>query len=275
MPAVYRTAWGWGTLAALRYGQEIHTRLRFGIQTVHSPIDRNGNGLDDLTDLVRGARAYIRTQPEYVDSYYAGGYPPEGEGVCTDVIWRAFQAAGYDLKAMLDEDVRRDPVAYSIQSIDTNIDFRRVANLRVFFERSGCQALSTDLVDWSQWQPGDIVVFNGHIAIVSDRLETKTAAPSSCTTRATAPSRRTRSTISPSSPTFAGLACPSHSKQTATEHHHEKADRSTTTCYSPPAASRRAARTAEGLLPLRHRSCECLVRKRQNSSYNIKHSFTA
>ena len=69
---------------------------------MHSPIDRNGNGLDDLTDLVRGARAYIRTQPEYVDSYYAGGYPPEGEGVCTDVIWRAFQAAGYDLKAMLD-----------------------------------------------------------------------------------------------------------------------------------------------------------------------------
>lgn len=158
-----------GTFAALRYGQEIHTRLRFGIQTVHSPIDRNGNGLDDLTDLVRGARAYIRTQPEYVDSYYAGGYPPEGEGGCTDVIWRAFQAAGYDLKAMLDEDVRRDPAAYSIQSIDTNIDFRRVANLRVFFERSGCQALSTDLVDWSQWQPGDIVVFNGHIAIVSDR----------------------------------------------------------------------------------------------------------
>ncbi len=162
-------ALGAGTFAALRYGREIHTRLRYGIKTVHSPIDQNGNGLDDLTDLVRGARAYIRTQPEYVDSYYAGGYPPDGEGVCTDVIWRAFQAAGYDLKAMLDEDVRRAPAAYSIQSIDTNIDFRRVANLRVFFERSGCQSLPTDLSDWSQWQPGDVVVFDGHIAILSDR----------------------------------------------------------------------------------------------------------
>ena len=70
---------------------------------------------------------------------------------------------------MVDEDIRRAPAAYAIQSIDTNIDFRRVANLRVFFERSGCQALPTDLVDWSQWQPGDIVVFDGHIAIVSDR----------------------------------------------------------------------------------------------------------
>ena len=44
-----------------------------------------------------------------------------------------------------------------------------MTNLRVFFERSGCQALPTDLSDWSQWQPGDIVVFDGHIAIVSDR----------------------------------------------------------------------------------------------------------
>lgn len=47
-----------------------------------------------------------------------------------------------------------------------------MANLRVFFERSGCQALTTDLSDWSQWQPGDIVVFDGHIAILSDRRNT-------------------------------------------------------------------------------------------------------
>lgn len=159
-----------GTLVTLRYGREIETRLRFGIRTVHSPTDQNGNGLDDLTDLLRGARAYIRTQPAYVDGYYAGGYPPEGEGVCTDVIWRAFLAAGYDLKAMVDEDIRRAPSAYPLSgTIDSNIDFRRVNNLRVFFERSGCQALTTELSDWSEWQPGDIVVFEGHIAIVSDR----------------------------------------------------------------------------------------------------------
>lgn len=151
-------------------GRALCVRLRFGIETVISPLDANQNGRDDLTDLVLGAREYILTQPEYVDGYYAGGYPPEGEGVCTDVIWHAFLAAGYDLKALVDEDIRRATDAYPLSGqIDTNIDFRRVANLLVFFERSGCQKLSCELGDWAEWQPGDIVIFEGHIALVSDR----------------------------------------------------------------------------------------------------------
>lgn len=161
-----------GALAWLyaRHGRELYTWLRFGIRTVHSPLDANANGLDDLADLVEGARAYIRTQPEYRDGYYDGGYPPEGEGVCTDVIWHAFQAAGYDLKAMVDEDIRSAPDAYPLGgTIDANIDFRRVVNLNVFFSRSGCQQLTCELGSWAEWQPGDIVVFDGHIAILSDR----------------------------------------------------------------------------------------------------------
>ena len=152
------------------HGRALYVRLRFGIETVTSPLDANRNGRDDLTDLVLGAREYILTQPEYVDGYYAGGYPPEGEGVCTDVIWHAFFAAGYDLKALVDEDIRRATDAYPLSGqIDTNIDFRRVTNLLVFFERSGCQKLSCETGDWAEWQPGDIVIFEGHIALVSDR----------------------------------------------------------------------------------------------------------
>ena len=41
------------------------------------------------------------------DKYYSGGYPPDSEGVCTDVIWRALKNAGYSLKDMVDADMQR------------------------------------------------------------------------------------------------------------------------------------------------------------------------
>ena len=41
-----------------------------------------------------------------------GGYPDDGLGVCTDVIWQALQAAGYDLKALVDADIAACPEAY-------------------------------------------------------------------------------------------------------------------------------------------------------------------
>lgn len=51
---------------------------------------------------------------------------------------------------------------------DPNIDFRRVPNLKVYFERNA-QSLTTDLTQIEQWQPGDIVTFGTtHIGIVSD-----------------------------------------------------------------------------------------------------------
>ena len=34
--------------------------------------------------------------------------PPDTEGVCTDVIWRAFKNAGYSLKDMVDEDIKNN-----------------------------------------------------------------------------------------------------------------------------------------------------------------------
>ena len=157
---------GWTAL----YGREAWNLVRHGVRTVHSGIDRDHDLIDDAMDMMLAARRYVRTQPEYVSDYFAGGYPPQGQGVCTDVIWRAFKAAGYDFKALVDADIAGKPSAYPLAGgiPDQNIDFRRVVNLQVFFERNGA-ALTLDAGEIDQWQPGDIVFYDGHVAMVSDR----------------------------------------------------------------------------------------------------------
>jgi len=141
-------------------------------------IDYDGDGVLDADELVSGAREEARRRTKYSAAYYAGGYPPEGEGACTDVVWRAFHAAGYDLKAMIDADIRARPQVYPGVNgrPDPNIDFRRVSNLVVFFQRYAL-SLTTDVRpgdadNLKEWQGGDIVVYGPpleHIGIVSDR----------------------------------------------------------------------------------------------------------
>ena len=138
---------------------------------VASPVDYNGNGKDDYLDFVRGARKDAQNNPDYDDRYFEDGYPPDNIGVCADVIWRAFKEAGYSLRDMIDNDIRNRRSAYtSIKTPDTNIDFRRVVNLKVFFEKYAV-SLTTDIDEVEEWQPGDIVIFgnNTHIGIVSDK----------------------------------------------------------------------------------------------------------
>ena len=150
-----------------------------GIEYPFSPskADMDGDGVDDYTDIVAGARADAEALPTYDDGYYQGGYPPEDKGACTDLVWRAFRQAGYDLKAMVDADVAADPSAYAAaaSSPDPNIDFRRTGVLDVFFSKYGqtlTTATTTD-ADKQAWQAGDIVVFEHtrHIGIVSDKRD--------------------------------------------------------------------------------------------------------
>lgn len=139
------------------------------IPEIESLTDADQDGINDYRDIMEGARAYVNTKPDYKSEYYEGGYPTDGKGVCTDVIWEAFQAAGYDLKALVDEDIKENLGAYEeIDTPDPNIDFRRVKNLRIFFERNAT-SLSIDFSNPEDWQPGDIVVFTKHIAICSDK----------------------------------------------------------------------------------------------------------
>lgn len=89
--------------------------------------------------------------------------------VCVrDVVAFAMQAAGYDLMQLVNEDIQNHPEDYDIQEPDSNIDFRRVKNLQVFFANNG-ESLTTDVSKTEQWQGGDIIIFQKHIGIVSDR----------------------------------------------------------------------------------------------------------
>lgn len=152
-----------------------YTAADFGIETVKSPMDFNGNGVDDYTDILLGARKDAENKPRYDGAYVAGGYPPDDVGVCTDVVWRAFKNAGYCLKDMIDSDIRADIGDYPRVNgrRDSNIDFRRVPNLKVFFSKYA-QSLTLDPADIAAWQPGDIVIYGQrHVAIVSDRRNAK------------------------------------------------------------------------------------------------------
>ena len=142
----------------------------FGVETVLSGADFNQNGRDDSVDLLLGARKDAKNRPKYDGDYYAGGYPPENIGVCTDVIWRAFREAGYSLRDMVDADIVAHREAYpEVTWRDKNIDFRRVINLKHFFERNA-MVLTNDIDAIEQWQPGDIVIFrDNHIGMISDR----------------------------------------------------------------------------------------------------------
>lgn len=151
--------------------QKSYTANDFDIATLYSEVDFNNNGIDDYTDILLGARKDAENRPKYNGSYYDGGYPPDNIGVCTDVIWRGLKNAGYNLREMVNNDIIARPEAYlKIEKRDINIDFRRVGNLRVFFEEYAISlTLDTEQID--KWQPGDIVIFGNdkHIGIVSDK----------------------------------------------------------------------------------------------------------
>lgn len=146
----------------------------FNINVVNSSVDYNNNGIDDYTDILNGAKIDAKNKPKYKSVYYAGGYPPDNIGVCSDVIWRAFKNAGYSLKDMIDKDIQKYRDDYNIDIVDSNIDFRRVVNLRVFFDKYAT-TLTNDINDIKEWMPGDIVIFgnNKHIGIVSNYRNSK------------------------------------------------------------------------------------------------------
>ena len=133
--------------------------------------DRDGDGISDGEDILQGALGYTATRPGYRSAYYQGGYPTDGRGVCTDVVAAACRAAGYDLRVLVDADIREHPGSYADgASPDPYIDYRRVRNLRVYF-RHTATSLTTDIARIERWQPGDIVLFPEHIGVVSDRRD--------------------------------------------------------------------------------------------------------
>jgi len=82
----------------------------------------------------------VRYISEYVRIPYPGGDVPDGTGVCTDEIIRAYRVLGIDLQREVHEDMVKNFSVYPhkrgwLNRPDSNIDHRRVPNLRVFFAR--------------------------------------------------------------------------------------------------------------------------------------------
>lgn len=135
----------------------------------------------DGAALARAAEGQVGVtlhyDPAYVRLAYPNGDVPSDRGVCSDVVVRAFRnGAKIDLQQRLHEDMRanfdRYPSLWGLRKPDTNIDHRRVPNLRRYFERQGKSLrVSARAADYL---PGDIVSWtlpNGlaHIGIVSSR----------------------------------------------------------------------------------------------------------
>ena len=73
---------------------------------------------------------------------------------------------------LVNEDIKANKDLYDIDTIDKEIDFRRVQNLKIYLDNNAI-SLTTDINKIDKWQGGDIVVFKKHIGIVSDNRNKK------------------------------------------------------------------------------------------------------
>lgn len=149
-----------------------YENIDFNIEIYKSEVDKDGDGVDDQTDMLTSVRKYIETKPVYKSKYYATGYPDDQYGVCTDVVAFGMKNTGYDLMELVNQDIVNHKENYNIETVDKNIDFRRVRNLNVYF-KNNIISLTTDLSKIEEWQGGDIIVFKDHIGVISDKRNRK------------------------------------------------------------------------------------------------------
>ncbi|HEX8637599.1 MAG TPA: DUF1287 domain-containing protein, partial [Pyrinomonadaceae bacterium] len=115
-----------------------------------------------LENAVRQTEITKSYNPEYVVIAYPNGDVAPEKGVCTDVVVRAFRAAGVDLQREIYEDMRANfavyPKKWNLKAPDTNIDHRRVPNLQTFFARKGKSLPITQSSE--NFKPGDVVAWD-------------------------------------------------------------------------------------------------------------------
>lgn len=153
----------------------------------NSSLDTDQDGIDDQLDVLQSAQKRTNHSVTYIDKYYSenGGKPPDNEGVCTDLFWRALEGSGFDFQELLYQNMLLNTSKYPLgiwgmNSPNKSIDFRRVPNIEAYLQNHA-EVLSIELIECefdnlSQWQGGDIVIFNldgigpsDHISIVSDK----------------------------------------------------------------------------------------------------------
>ena len=149
-----------------------YTNADFNIENYISKTDQDKDGIDDQTDIINNTRKYIKTKPKYKSKYYQTGYPNDEFGVCTDVVAISLKESGYDLMELVNNHIKENKMLYDIETIDKRIDFRRVKNLNIYFKNTAI-SLTTNINEIEKWQGGDIVVFEKHIGIISDKRNKK------------------------------------------------------------------------------------------------------
>lgn len=135
---------------------------------------------DFAIQLAKAATELTNDEVVYDPSYFSIKYPmgdvPEGKGVCTDVVIRAYRKLGHDLQQLVHEDMKvnfsKYPNIWGLKRTDKNIDHRRVPNLQTYFTRMGVSQKITQ--KGKDYKPGDVVAWNlgggiTHIGIVVDK----------------------------------------------------------------------------------------------------------
>lgn len=158
----------WLEIFYIKKYKNYYEDVDFNIETYVSSVDKDNDGIDDQTDMLENVKEYISKNPKYKSKYYDTGYPNDEYGVCTDVVAFGMLGAGYDLMELVNEDILKNPKKYNLENIDKNIDFRRVRNLKIYLD-SNAISLTTDINQIEKWQGGDIIVFEKHIGVISDK----------------------------------------------------------------------------------------------------------
>jgi len=145
-------------------------------------IERSSNYGSFANKLSNAALSRLRSNVRYDGAYIKIGYPwgdvPANIGVCTDVVIRSYRKLGIDLQQQVHQDMSAafnsypNPRKWGLSKPDTNIDHRRVYNLRAFFARRGAGLPITR--NPTDYRPGDLVTWMvgpdlPHIGVVVDR----------------------------------------------------------------------------------------------------------
>lgn len=105
---------------------------------------------------------------------YPNGDVNPNQGICADLVVRAFRNAGMDLQQLVHRDILANLKAYGVKTPDKYIDHRRVWILNIYLKRNWT-SLSLKLDNPNHWQPGDIVVWDMgskkhlHIGIIGEK----------------------------------------------------------------------------------------------------------
>ncbi len=108
-------------------------------------------------------KSNVRYDGSYVKIAYPWGDVPANIGVCTDVVIRSYRKLGIDLQQQVHKDMSAafnqypNPRKWGLSRPDTNIDHRRVYNLRKFFTRRGAALPITR--NSYDYKPGDLVTW--------------------------------------------------------------------------------------------------------------------